>query len=108
MPEGCDWGDGVIITWLVKGVTVLLSGFFSILPSWTMPSWLSSGTAFPSGVASSIGGLLEPARNFLPIDTILTVAASIFTLWPLIIGFLIFEWVWKHVPTIAGFGTGDG
>lgn len=98
----------MIISWVVNVITALLSAFFSLLPSWTMPSWLSSGTAFPSGVASAIGAALEPVRSFLPIDTVLTVMASIFALWPVIIGYLVFQWVWRHTPTIAGFGTGDG
>ena len=99
----------MIVGWIITAVAALLKAFFALLPSWAMPSWLASGTALPGSVASSLGGALEPVRAAgLPVDTILTVIGSIFSLWPLVIGYLVFEWVWKHVPSIAGFGTGDG
>jgi hypothetical protein len=97
----------MFVTWLLQIVTLSLSLFFGLIPNITLPSWMTS-SAFASGVASAIGGALEPVRPFFPIDTILTVLASLFTVWPLVLGYLVFEWVWAHVPTVAGFGTGDG
>jgi hypothetical protein len=98
----------VIITTILQMIHDILQGFFALLPSWSMPSWLTSGTAFPSGVATSVGGYLRVVAPFLPVDLTLTVIASVLELWLALIGFLVFEWVWKHVPEIAGFGTGNG
>lgn len=98
----------MITNGLLEVVTAILSGLFSLIPSFSMPTWLSSATAFPSGVASSIGGYLHAVEPYFPIDTILTVLASVLELWPVVIGYLVFQWVWEHLPTIAGFGTGDG
>jgi hypothetical protein len=98
----------VIIDDILSIVSALLRGFFDLLPSWTLPSWLAAGTAFPSGVAATIGGYLRVVAPFLPVDVCLTVIGSILSLWLAIVGFLVFQWVWEHVPTIAGFGTGDG
>ena len=98
----------MIITWIIEGITGALSWIFSILPSWSMPSWLSSGSAFPSGVATTIGGYLHVVAPFLPVDLVLTILATVLTLWVVVAGYLIFQWVWSHVPTISGFGTGDG
>lgn len=89
-------------------VHVVVAAFLSLLPSWTPPSWLAAGTALPTGVADSIGSLLHPVASFLPLDTILTVLGDIFELWPVVVAYLVFQWVWSHIPTIAGFGTGDG
>jgi hypothetical protein len=97
----------VIVSWLIEAVTQILAGIFSLLPSWSIPSWLASGT-LSTGVANTIGGFLEPVRNVLPVDTICSVLASVLALWPAILGYLVFQWIWSHLPTIAGFGTGDG
>jgi hypothetical protein len=98
----------VIVGLFIRGVALLVGAFLSLLPSWTPPSWLAAGTALPTGVATSIGGLLHAVVGFLPIDTVLTVLQDIFLLWPVIVAYLVFKWVWAHIPTIAGFGTGDG
>jgi hypothetical protein len=98
----------VIVDGIIDLVRDVFGFFLNLLPSWTPPSWLSSGTALPTGVATTIGGLLHAVAGFIPIDTFLTVIGDVFLLWPVIIGYLVFQWVWSHVPTIAGFGTGDG
>lgn len=98
----------MIVNGFLVVLTSALSAIFSVLPSWSLPSWISSGAAFPSGIAADIGGLLQPIRPYFPIDTILTVMSSVFGLWPVILAYMAFEFVWRHIPTIAGFGTGDG
>jgi hypothetical protein len=98
----------VITGFLISSVASVLGFLLDLLPSWTPPSWLAAGVVLPSGVATTIGGLLHAVAGFLPIDTILTVLQDIFEFWPVVIGYLIFQWVWDHIPTIAGFGTGNG
>lgn len=98
----------MILSFIIQGLTTALHWFFNLLPSWTMPSWLSSGVAFPSGVASAIGGLLAGVSPYFPVNLLLTILSSVLSLWGAVVGYLLFQWVWSHVPTIAGFGTGDG
>lgn len=98
----------MIVSFIIGLVDSALGFVFRLIPSWSMPGWLTSGTAFPSGVATAIGGYLRVVAPFLPVDLILTVLQSVFSLWPAVVGYLIFQWVWQHVPTVAGFGTGDG
>lgn len=95
----------MIVSGVLRLVSAILGGFFSLLPSWSMPSWLSSGTAFPSGLASTVGGYLHVVAPFIPVDLMLTILGAVFSLWPAIIGYLVFQWVWNHIPEIAGFGT---
>lgn len=98
----------MIVNGLLIAVTALLRALFSLIPSFTLPSWLASASAFPSGVATTIGGYLHTVQPYFPIDTILQVISDVLVLWPVIIGYLVFQWVWAHLPTIAGFGSGDG
>jgi hypothetical protein len=87
--------DGV--WWSFKPVTVSVS----------FPSWLT-GTALSATVAGFVGELLRPLRNVVPVDTVLGILQDVLTLWPVLAAFLIFSWIWRHMPTIGGFGTGDG
>jgi hypothetical protein len=90
---------------LVMGV---VSFFDSFLPHVTMPSWLAGATVLPSGVASTIGGMMAAVAPFIPVDVVLTVLTSVMLLWPVIFAYVVFNWVYRHVPTVAGFGLGGG
>jgi hypothetical protein len=98
----------MLLTWAIEAVTAALGWVFHLLPTFSMPSWMAAGTAFPGSVATTVGNYLHVVAPFLPVDLMLTVLSNVLSLWPAIIGFLIFQWVWAHVPTIGGFGTGDG
>jgi hypothetical protein len=97
----------VIVNGLLSLITSALTFFFSLIPSWHIPGFLTSGSVISSSVASTLGGYLTVVQPYMPVDTILNVTASVFDLWPSIVGYLVFQWAWDHVPTIAGFGTGN-
>lgn len=98
-----------MITNFVLGVVqTVVSFFLGFLPHFALPSWLSGSTVLPGSVATAIGTVLHSVAGFLPVDVVLTVLGSLFSVWPVVAAYLAFSWVWRHVPTIAGFGTGDG
>jgi len=93
---------------LVLGIVAsVVGGLLNLLPSVSFPSWLT-GSSISTGLATQIGDLLKPLHEVVPIDTILGILQDVLTLWPVLAAFLIFSWIWRHMPTIAGFGTGDG
>lgn len=58
--------------------------------------------------AATVGGwamILNPA---VPISELLALLLAIAVLFPVFLAYKVFSWVWRHVPTVAGFGTGNG
>ena len=98
-----------MITNLLLTVVSGVVGFFdSFLPHVAMPAWLSGATVLPSGVAATIGGMMAAVAPFIPVDVVLTVLTTVMLLWPVIFAYVVFNWVYRHVPTVAGFGLGPG
>ena len=92
---------------LITLVNTIVGFFDSLLPLFTAPSWFT-GSGLTVTVAQWIGSALAPMNQFLPVDAILNVLMTLFVLLPFIAAYTVFQWVWDHVPTIAGFGTGNG
>ena len=90
---------------LVLGViTSIVNLLSSALPTFTWPSWLSSG--WLTGVEfEHLGFALHPMANVVGLTFLVTVLRAFSVLMPVAFGFYAFEWVWRHIPTIAGFGT---
>lgn len=97
-----------MITNLVINIfTAVVSFFINLLPHLSVPSWFTSN-GFTSTIADDVGGLLAPISSWFPVDALLNVVYAFLILLPVIAAYEVFEWVWRHVPTIAGFGTGNG
>ncbi len=81
---------------LWDGLRSLLDSVFALLPSGALP--------FPDlEVALQI-----PWPFWLPYQPLMT-AGAVTVVWIGLLGvYEIFSWVWRHIPTIAGFGTGSG
>ncbi len=98
----------MITNLLLDLVTSVVSFFDSFLPHVVMPSWLAGTVVLPSAVASTIGGMLAAVAPFIPVDVVLTVLTTVMLLWPVIFAYVVFNWIYRHVPTVAGFGLGGG
>ena len=92
---------------LITVVNTVVGAFNALFPSLTLPTWFTSDT-IGSTVANYIGGMLGAVHSWFPVTAVLTVLSAVVTMLPLIAAYLVAEWVWRHVPTIAGFGTGNG
>jgi hypothetical protein len=90
-----------VITNAIIGIIVVVVGFFDgLLPSIGVPSWFTTNAT--AGTAADIGNALSAVKNVLPVDALLTVLHAFLLFLPLALGYLIFNWVWNHSPTIMG------
>jgi hypothetical protein len=89
---------------ITDGIFVVLSaviGFFDrLLPSFTVPSWFTSNAT--SGITTAVGDGLSAVKNVLPVVAMLNVLHAFLLFLPLALGYMIFDWVWNHSPTIMG------
>lgn len=94
----------MITGWLIGLVVSVLSAINGFLPSLSLPSWMTSD-AWSAAIVNTVGGMLGAMSGWFPVDALLSVLIGVLTLLPIIAGYVVFDWVWKHVPVIAGFGT---
>jgi hypothetical protein len=100
-----DEGAGVVITnALIALASGIVSVFNSLLPHFTAPSWFGASSGL-SSVATYMGDVLSIFQPILPVDAIINVMAALFIILPVVGAYTVFQWIWNHVPSIAGFGT---
>lgn len=97
----------MIVTAILKVVVAVVSVFDAFLPHLTVPSWFLSA-ALTSTVATDVGDVLGIVKPVFPVDIFMNVLEYVFATWPIVIGYFVFEWVLRHLPTIAGFSAGHG
>lgn len=97
-----------MISDILLGFCVLIvTPINALMPHISLPAFFVSNPV-TSGVTTTMGAALAPLRTVLPLDAMLTVFGDILSLWPALVGYLLVSWVWRHMPTIAGFGLGEG
>lgn len=94
----------MIVTALLTVVGVFFSAINAVFPSLTVPSWFSTDN-FGTTLAGTVGTLIAPLNAVIPLDPFLTALHDGLELLPVVLAYLAFEWIWRHLPTIAGFGT---
>lgn len=89
---------------LIDLVVAMVSPLLDLLPDVDLSGFTTGVT---NGVSTAAGWamVLNPA---LPISELLALLSALGLLIPLFLAYKVFSWVWRHVPTIAGFGTGNG
>jgi hypothetical protein len=97
----------VIVNAVIALVVTVVKAFDSLFPDLTLPTWFTSD-AIGSTVANYIGSLLGAVSGWFPVAATLNVLYTVTVMLPFIAAYLVAEWVWRHVPTIFGFGTGNG
>jgi hypothetical protein len=98
----------MITNLLIGLITTIVNALDALLPHFTVPSFMTSGSLIPTGAVDFIAALFSAVSSFYPSQLVLSIFVSICAMWPVVGAYLVFQWVWRHVPTIAGFGTGDG
>ena len=93
---------------LLEIVLLILSGLNALIPKLPLPGFLQVSSVIPSGWITAVANFLAPFIPYFPVVTVLTVIGDVLTFWPVVAGYLVFSWVWRHIPVIGGFGTGDG
>ena len=89
-------------------VTTVVSFIDGLLPSFTMPTWLTTTTFIPSAWAQFLGMIAKWAAPVFPSDLVLSILVALSWFWPIVVAYTIFQWIYTHLPTIAGFGLGSG
>lgn len=98
----------MITNFLLTVITSVVSSVDALLPSFSLPSFFASGSLIPSGVVQLVASALYSVSPWFPSSLLLSILVAAASLWPAVLGYIVFQWIWKHTPTIAGFGLGDG
>jgi hypothetical protein len=98
----------VITNLLLDLVNVVVGALDALLPHFTIPSWLTAGGLIPTSVEQFIAAALFAVNGVFPSAAVIEIFIALTTLWPAIFAYVIFQWIYKHIPTIAGFGPGAG
>ena len=90
---------------LLSLITTLVSGIDSLIPSFTLPSFFTGASLLPIGVINFLAASAFMITPIFPSGLLLSFLVAIADLWPFIMAFLVFDWIYNHIPTIAGFGV---
>jgi hypothetical protein len=93
----------MIVTLIIQIINVVVSFFDSLLPHFVMPSWLVSGSLIPSGAINVIAAGMYAISGVFPSAFLLTILVGVTSLWPVLMAYTVFRWIYCHVPAIAGF-----
>lgn len=96
----------MITKWFVELVRFILAPIFSILPVGTL-AFLNPADYFST--THWLGHNLGGWDGLLPVVNIFQVfAGTMAVILPALLIYKIANWIWKHIPDIAGFGPGSG
>jgi hypothetical protein len=95
----------MLVDLIASSVVPLLHAIFAALPTVDLAALLGS----VHDACYGAGQALAPLNHWLPLGELLTLAVLVTGVWmPATAVYVIANWVWRHVPTIMGFGTGAG
>lgn len=92
---------------LLAVIDVIIRGFNALFPSFSLPSYFSSGSIIPSSVVDFFAAGFYTISPFFPSALMLALLVAIADLWPIVLAWIVANWIYNHIPTIAGFGVGD-
>jgi len=96
----------VILDWLIAPILTFVTGLLGDLPTGGFGFTTGSGgTTGATNLADEIAGFLGDARFFLPSHLVLVILGTVFGFMiPALFVYLIAQWGYRELPTIAGFG----
>ncbi len=80
-------------------LSAIASAIDSVIPHVPWPSFLDGSDPL-GGIATFFGGLFRPLVPYVPIDLWLTIIHDGFLFLPAVAGWVVFEWVWRHVTDL--------
>ncbi len=90
---------------LVNLITLPMKLIMGIFPPITIPYFSDASTT----TAQSIGSKLGAVNAILPMtESLGLVAFALGVVLPMAGAYTIANWIWRHIPTIFGVGTGAG
>jgi hypothetical protein len=98
-----------MITNAILGVIGVVIGWVDdLLPHLTLPAWLSAGTLIPTDVSDFVGQALHIIAPFFPSAVLAEIFVGICNMLPFVAAYTVAQWIYRHIPTIAGFSVGNG
>lgn len=86
-------------------VKTILNAVFNLLPTGTLGF---SGSSYNSA-ADSLGNAVGGWDGLFPIVFILNLLTNTLgIILPALLTYKVANWIWRHIPTIGGFGPGAG
>jgi len=98
----------VITNLILELVSTVIGAVDALMPHIEFPGWLTSGDLIPSGVIDFFGAIFSTIAPFFPSLILLEILVAIMSLWPAVCAYTVFQWIYRHIPTVAGFGLGEG
>lgn len=96
----------MIVDAIVDAIVTIISAAISLLPTSTLISDITDG------VLAGVGNVAKRSTvwaQFTPLSEMLEILERwLQVVFPAIIGYRLFNWVYKHIPQISGFGPGSG
>lgn len=98
-----------MITQTILGlVKSILTPIFSVLPTGSPIKSTLDGWQVGSAL-SSAGAKAAPFNAIFPLVELAVLMKIVLgIILPVLVGYIIINWVWRHIPDIAGFGPGSG
>jgi uncharacterized membrane protein len=90
---------------IVSLVRALLAPVFSVLPTFSLASY------FPTtqNLVDEAAQMAALGNGFAPIYEMAYISSVVLNLvLPATVGYLVANWVYRHIPEVAGFGPGAG
>jgi hypothetical protein len=96
----------MVVSAILTLVTAALGPVFAALPSWSIASYFGGvlGTALRIGQSH----WLLLGNVFLPVSEMLTLTVAFLGIMAPIAAYRLASWVYRHIPSVAGFGAGAG
>lgn len=92
---------------LLSIVSTVVSFIDGLIPSFALPGFFASGSLVPDSVVNFLAAAFHMVAPFFPSSLVLSLLVAGAALWPAFMGYLVFTWVIRHTPTVAGFGLGS-
>ena len=89
-----------LIRFFVTSLGTLING--------VLPKIAVTFVTIVSTTMTRIGGYLHFVNGWIPVTTLI----AWFSIWavvlPAMAAYVLFDWLYRHIPMIAGFGVGSG
>lgn len=92
--------DAVIYV-VVHVIGPFINSFMPHLSLGTLPTVAAT-------VLSRLGAFLRLLTPIIPVGVVVSWVEVWLVVWLAAAGYIVFDWAWRHIPSIAGFGTGGG
>lgn len=95
----------MIIDLIIDLLSAILTPIFNLLPTGSVPFFDDPST----GVAEQGGALVSVVNGFLPMQEALTLLKVVVgIILPAVLIYRGANWLYRHIPTLWGFGPGSG